>query len=81
VRLAEADVPDAALPVAPVFSTGLLRASRMAAIAGDFRFVGSRILAQLTAIFLSLGGNAQTGRVGALFRFLCCHHEISSDLE
>jgi len=53
----------------------------MAAIAGDFRIVGSRILAQLTAIFLSLGGSAQTGRVGALSRFLWCHHEISSDLE
>jgi len=39
----------------------------MAAIAGDFRFARSRFLAQLTAIFLSLDWNAQTGQMGALF--------------
>jgi hypothetical protein len=38
----------------------------MAAIAGDFNFVETGVLAELAAIFLSLGGNAYTGKVSAL---------------
>ncbi len=45
----------------------------MAAIAGDFNFVGARILAELAAIFLSLGGNAYTGEMSALVGLFVWH--------
>lgn len=39
----------------------LLRAGGMTAVAADFRFVRSRFLAQLTAVFFSRRRNADAG--------------------
>jgi len=53
-----------------------VRAGWMAAVAGDFRFVRSRVLAELAAIFFSSGRDAHAGQVRALPGLLACHEVL-----